>query len=619
MQSLNQSVKHVLGSGSAYSIPPYQRQYQWSEELWQSLIHDVVTIGTAPDSEPPHWLGILLLTSDDTVRFPDDDSLSNYSVIDGQQRLVTLVIWLSALYHHAIDTNQKISFDLEKIAKVSAQKVDQIPLKIVLENLWLDKSYERFAMSRVVQAYHYFRFVLWLGEDSLLEVQPVKVPKFEIPANGLSVEETWRKYLDSKKAEGLKRSKHVEVQELIEATRNRLMVFTLIHEPRIDEPQAVIFDTLNGNRTPLEPLDHVRNSIFVRLEPEVATSLFDNYWEPAENILRDLRLARQNPGVNFLYDYVISKGEKKRQGTINKTRGAIHFTKMTKNLKGLELADFLKDDVVVAMSTWPVIVRLRDSVVMHGIDTTLDSSVLESISTIRELSAGPANPLVLLYLTERVKGRISDKELLSRLALVENYLVRLILSNEPLSPLRSKMMEICSYLETRSDEVTLKEALKKHGWIDDKVIERDFEKRTMYEEAGPAALGAIFRGIEMQMSGSGANKFKVAKDQYTIEHIYPRKSGKWENDLSNWHTEVKKMDNFLDTFGNLTVVTQEHNSKVGNKPLADKQKFPTIIGSSAPLRLHDDWVTAKQWTEKEIQARSKNLLHFALKRWPDFQ
>ena len=134
MQSLNQSVKHVLGSGSAYSIPPYQRQYQWSEELWQSLIHDVLTIGTAPDSEPPHWLGILLLTSDDTVRFPDDDSLSNYSVIDGQQRLVTLVIWLSALYHHAIDTNQKINFDLEKIAKVSAQKVDQIPLKIVLEN-----------------------------------------------------------------------------------------------------------------------------------------------------------------------------------------------------------------------------------------------------------------------------------------------------------------------------------------------------------------------------------------------------------------------------------------------------------------------------------------------------
>ena len=119
------------------------------------------------------------------------------------------------------------------------------------------------------------------------------------------------------------------------------------------------------------------------------------------------------------------------------------------------------------------------------------------------------------------------------------------------------------------------------------------------------------------MSGSGANKFRVAKNEYTIEHIYPRKSGKWENDLSNWKSDTKKMAHFLDTFGNLTVVTQEHNSKVGNKPLADKQRFPTIIGSSAPLRLHEDWMNAKQWTESEIQARSLSLLHFAFKRWPD--
>jgi hypothetical protein len=139
----------------------------------------------------------------------------------------------------------------------------------------------------------------------------------------------------------------------------------------------------------------------------------------------------------------------------------------------------------------------------------------------------------------------------------------------------------------------------------------------MYEEAGPTALGAIFRGIEMQMSGAGANKFRVAKDQYTIEHIYPRKSAKWETDLLKWKSDVKKMDNFLDTLGNLTVVTQEHNSKVGNKTLAEKQKFPTIVGASAPLRLHDDWIKAKKWTEKEIQARSQDLLRFALKRWPD--
>ena len=248
MQSLNQPVKRVLGSGSVYSIPPYQRAYKWTDELWQALIHDVLTIGTAPDSEPPHWLGILLLTSDESVRFPDDDSLSNFSVIDGQQRLVTLVIWLRALYHHAKDSGELINFDFEKIAKVNAQKVDQIPLKIALEDLWLDPAYEKFSETSVVQAYHYFRFVLWLGEDALLEEQPIKVPKFVLPTNGVSVQELWTKYLSSSRAEGLTRGRPVATQGLIEATRARLLVFTLIHESRIDEPQAVLFDTLNGNR-----------------------------------------------------------------------------------------------------------------------------------------------------------------------------------------------------------------------------------------------------------------------------------------------------------------------------------------------------------------------------------
>jgi len=617
MQSLNQPVKRVLGAGSVYSIPPYQRQYEWKDELWQALIHDVLLIDTAPLSDPPHWMGILLLTSDETIRFPDDDSLSNYSVIDGQQRLVTLIIWLSALYHHAIDNGQEINFDLSKMAKVHVQKVDQQPLKIVLENLWLENKYTSFQESRVIQAYNYFRFVLWLGDSALLEEQPLKVPKIIALENGKTLEDHWTKFLESKAGREIQRGKPSLSQHLIEATRNRLIITTLIHEQQIDEPQAVIFDTLNGRRTPLEPLDHVRNSIFVRLDPSLATEIFDQYWEPTENVLRDLRIARQKPGVNFLYDYVISKGEKKRQGTINKTRGAAHFNKMTRNLKDSDLAEFLRTDLLVAMATWPVVVRHRDTVRIDGTEIPISKAVREYLSSIRELSSGPANPLVLLYLSNHVSGSLSEVELIARLALIENLLVRLILTNEPLSPLRSKVMEICSHLQGRVDETSLREALTKNGWVANQILERDFTKRTMYEEAGPSALGAIFRGIEIQMSGSGANKFRVAKDEYTIEHIYPQKSGKWENDLKNWKTDVKRMANFLNTLGNLTVVTQEHNSKVGNKPLADKQAFPKVLGSSAPLRIHDDWIDARQWTEKEIEERSKSLLHFALRRWPD--
>lgn len=619
MESLSQKIQHVLGSNTVYSVPPYQRQYQWNEDLWQAFLHDVVVMQDVPETEPAHWLGILLLTADETVTFPGDDSLAHYSVIDGQQRLVTLVIWLSALYWHAKDNKQEISFDIHRIAKLNPQKVDQKPLEIVLQDKWLDRASEPFRNSRILRAYTYFRFALWLGEDSLKEEQAIKIPKFIQPDETASLNEIWNKYLNSRRGKGLYRSNKVNTQKLIDATRRNLKVFTLIHEPLKDEPQAIIFDTLNGNRVQLEALDHIRNSVFVRLDKQTATNIFDKHWEPAENILRDIKLMRQQPGVNFIYDYVISKGEKKKQGTINKTKGAAHFTRMTKALRDQDLAKFIIEDLVPAMRIWPVTVRLRDTIEIDGTQIKLHDDILELISTIRELSAGPVNPLVLLYVGAHVKGELSFNEIIARLRLVENYLVRLILSKEPLSPLRSKMMDICGYIDEKLDETSLLKALLDNGWKNNQEIQTNFELCKIYEEATPAALGAIFRGIEIKLSGYGANKFKVGKKQYTIEHIYPRKNKKWKEDLRKWRTDEDKMAPYLHTLGNLTVVTAKHNSAVGNGTLKEKQTYPTVDGHSAPLKIHAGWEGKSRWTQKEIEERSLKLLGDIFNRWPDIE
>ena len=85
MQGIDKDVKQVLGTGNNYYIPAYQRAYEWKEELWQTLIRDVLSASTALDNTPEHWLGIMLLSSDDSIRFPGDESFDNYSVIDGQQ------------------------------------------------------------------------------------------------------------------------------------------------------------------------------------------------------------------------------------------------------------------------------------------------------------------------------------------------------------------------------------------------------------------------------------------------------------------------------------------------------------------------------------------------------
>ena len=390
------------------------------------------------------------------------------------------------------------------------------------------------------------------------------------------------------------------------------------YEPKIDEPQAIVFDTLNGNRTPLEPLDHVKNSIFVRLSKEEAAQIYDKYWIPAENTLRSIKLSRQNPGVNFLYDYVISKGEKKRQGTINKSKGATHFNWMTRHMKGTDFTDFIRNDVSVAMVCWPVAIGQKKEIIINGVENEIDEAVFESILTIKELTSGPANPLILNYLIAFVNAKVTKKELLDFLLIIENYIVRQVLSNTPLSPLRSKIMEICASIEGKYDQQSLKNAMKKTGWVSDSTILKGLDERKIYEEASPVAIGAIFRGIEEEMSGSGSNKFHVAKKLYTVEHIFPKKHQKWERDMAKWKTNISKISKYIDTIGNLTVVTQKHNSTVGNKTLGEKQTFPTIFGNAAPLRIHEDWLEAAQWTEVEIKKRSQKLIEIALSHWKEF-
>ena len=605
----------ILTKSSTYLIPPYQRQYQWNSERWQSLVSDVSNALNSSQSDPAHWLGILLLSKENAIALPGETEPSKYSVIDGQQRLVTIITWLAALSHHASSGNQTIEFDLNDLPKIAVQVSDQKPLDVVLSGNWLDSQYESLRNSQIMQAYRYFRYLLWLGSDALAEDYNLPIPAWKDSLTGEPHESIYEKFIETAVGRKIPRGNDVDCQSLISATLEKLSIFVLVHDPQLDEPVASIFDTLNGMRTELEPLDHVRNSIFVRIPKNESDKLFKNYWSLAEEGIRDVRLKGLKPGISFLYDYVISKGEKKRQGTISRLKGSSHFARMTKDLSGTELAEYMKSELIPAMVCWPVVIRKRDSVKYEGAEIFFRSKTLDLLDSIRDLSKNPANPLILLYLSARVKGQLSDTQLEARLFMVESFLARQILALTPLSPLRARIMDIASDIDSDISESKLKAALRKQKLETDAVI-RAKSKKGEYGLLEPVQLGAIFRGIEKTLSGRHAMNFKIGSNDYTIEHIFPKKDEKWHVDFRAWGTDATKMRASLQTLGNLTVVSKEHNSKVGNKRLTQKQKHPSGLGNAAPLKIHDDWLSAPKWTEKEIQKRTERMISLALKHWP---
>ena len=69
----------LIGNGRSYQVPPYQRDYSWSEEQWEDLWNDIADLRSR--SEDHHYLGALVV---------EGKSDREFLVIDGQQRLATL-------------------------------------------------------------------------------------------------------------------------------------------------------------------------------------------------------------------------------------------------------------------------------------------------------------------------------------------------------------------------------------------------------------------------------------------------------------------------------------------------------------------------------------------------
>jgi len=107
----NNTFRKLIGNGLTYRIPPFQRDYSWTDSEWEDLWTDIV--GTVQEGgEPAHYMGYLVLQSQDEKAF---------DVIDGQQRLTTLSLVVLAVLKNL----QRLIED-KKNPEANQRRLDQI-------------------------------------------------------------------------------------------------------------------------------------------------------------------------------------------------------------------------------------------------------------------------------------------------------------------------------------------------------------------------------------------------------------------------------------------------------------------------------------------------------------
>src|SRR5829696_3004700 len=77
----------ALLSGGRFNVPQFQREYAWEREEIGEFFRD---LGHALNDET-YFLGLVIVTGTGPIK----------DVVDGQQRLLTLTVLASALYHEA--------------------------------------------------------------------------------------------------------------------------------------------------------------------------------------------------------------------------------------------------------------------------------------------------------------------------------------------------------------------------------------------------------------------------------------------------------------------------------------------------------------------------------------
>lgn len=223
-----------MGNGISYVVPRFQRDYSWTEEEWDDLWQDILET-CKDEKEPAHYMGYLVLQSDDS---------KNFDIIDGQQRMTTLSLLVLAVLKN-LQMLQSKGVDSENNKKREEQLrntyigyLDPVTL-IPKSKLKLNKHNDSF-------------------------YQNYLAPLQSIPQRGLNFSEKLIKKAFEWFADRVKKdisdNEGVSLAKFIDSVSDKLF-FTVITVT--DELNAFkVFETLNARGVRLSATDLLKNYLF---------------------------------------------------------------------------------------------------------------------------------------------------------------------------------------------------------------------------------------------------------------------------------------------------------------------------------------------------------------------
>lgn len=556
MKATEAKLIDFLKKSPQFIIPIYQRTYSWTEHECLQLWNDILRSGRN-EAVAGHFVGSIVYIEKGPYQV---SSQSPLLVIDGQQRLTTVMLILEALARRLGDS--------EPVDGFSAKKIRSYYLLNPLEDG------ER-------------GFKLLLTQTDKHSLLALVQQKNEPSEASLRIAENFAFFVEQIAALG------DDVASLCKGLAKLLIVDIALNRDQ-DNPQ-LIFESMNSTGRELSQADLIRNFILMGLEPAVQTRLYEDHWRPME-----VAFGQEGYGTHF--DGFMRHYLTLRTGEIPNVR------EVYEAFKGHARASGVSSAGVTALVA--EIHAYAGYYCALALGQEPDQKLAAAFRDLRELKVDVAFPFLLELYHDHSEGRLERDDFAKAVRLVEAYVFRRAVCAIPTNSLNKTFATFGR--ELRKDRYL--ESILAHfltlpsyrRFPNDEEFQRELAVRDLYNFPR--------RSYWLRRLENHGRKERVPVEEYTIEHILPQNenlSPKWREALGpDWQ---RVQETWLHTLGNLTLTG--YNAEYSDRPFAEKRDMPGGLKES-PLRLNEGLGALSDWDEGTIKERARRLAEQAAKVWP---
>ncbi|GAA9511255.1 DUF262 domain-containing protein [Helicobacter pylori] len=472
--------------------------------------------------------------------------LQEFVIIDGQQRITTIMLLLKAIETKI--QNEGIKKEIDNLLNLTGQRLRLKPIKsdkeafdLVMQN----RSHEIQGVSHIRNNYKFF--------TKALEVYLGK---------GYRIEEIYGAF-------------------------SRLKIVAIELELGEDDPQ-VVFESINATGVQLKGLDLIRNYLMMGENSDNQNRLYNTYWVPLEDWL----------GEKDLNEFILTYLRIYFEDKLKEGEREVYYA-----LKDHHRDNF-SDDIQGLMSDMREYGRIyqifldRDHYFLHRGDPQQLANLRLRIKDLVKIKFGVAKPFILRCTRDFEEGKLDYENFHEILQILISYFVRRSVCGDSTPTLTRVLYSLYKQLGENVSADALKRYLGKSvgqaAFPNDDRIKAAFLVRNAY------AANQVCKFILLEIEKL-SNAEPPKEENLEVEHFYPKTpTQEWRDMVGDYFTFEQ---DYLNNFGNLTLSGQ--NQRLGNKPYEAKIE---LMEQHSSLHLNDYFINnTDSWGIEEVKARSEYL------------